>query len=141
MMGTQLFTPEPFWHVHHCMYLIQWTYEPIERRIEYIQAYKPKHERATRLRLLKPVQGKLPDELVQAGAVFSQAWAMLDQAWATYRQAWATYDQTGIVYDQARAAYDQAYRACLPAIEALHAQECPECPWDGRTIFPQEKLG
>lgn len=24
-------------------------------------------------------------------------------------------------------------------IEALHRKECPDCPWDGKTIFPKEK--
>lgn len=26
----------------------------------------------------------------------------------------------------------------LPELEALHARICvPDCPWDGKTIFPQ----
>ena len=121
---------EPFWHIHHDT-LLDWTHEPVEKRIEYIQMRKPEHEQATRLRLLKPVRGKLPDTLIQAEAVHGQAWATYDRAKAAYDQAWAT-------YDRAKAAYDQAYRAYLPAIEALHAQECPECPWDGCTIFPEK---
>ena len=130
----KLFTPEPFWHVHHDI-LLEWTCEPIEERIEYIQANKPEFEQATRLRLLKPVRGKLPSKLVQAGAVFGQAWAAYNQTKATYGPA-----KPGPRMAEP-STYDQAYMACLPAIEALHAQECPECPWDGRTIFPQEKLG
>ena len=136
-------TPEPFWHIHHNT-LFEWTYEPIERRIEYIQAYKPEHEQATRLRLLKPVRGKLPDTLIQAEAVHGQARAAYNQTRAAFAQAESyvtaqagvVLDQAWATYGQAKAAYDQACQTCLPAIEALHAQECPECPWDGRTIFP-----
>ena len=39
-------------------------------------------------------------------------------------------------YDEAWKAYDEAYRACKLEIEALHELECPNCPWDGKTIFP-----
>jgi len=24
----------------------------------------------------------------------------------------------------------------MPAIEALHKEECHDCPWNGKTIFP-----
>jgi len=41
---------------------MEFSTEPISRRIAYIKRYKPKGEIATRLRLLKPVKGKLPKE-------------------------------------------------------------------------------
>jgi len=91
------------WHIHH-MVLVEPMTEPIENRIAFIRTNKPKHEVATRLRLLKPVQGVLPVAVVEA------------------RKA----------YVEARKAYDEE-------IDALHAIECPNCPWDGHTIFPKEK--
>ena len=34
------------------------------------------------------------------------------------------------------AAVVEASKAYMPDILALHAAECPDCPWDGKTIFP-----
>ena len=45
---------------------------------------------------------------------------------AAVEAAWATYDAT---VEPAQATYDAA-------IKAAHRAECPDCPWDGRTIFP-----
>ena len=100
------------WHVHHDV-LIEPLTEPIEVRQEYIRRYKPEHEIETRLRLLKPAVGPLP------AAYAKKAWAAYDKkAWAAYEKAWAAY---------------------APEIEALHAIECPDCPWDGSSIFPTEQ--
>lgn len=95
------------WHIHHAILLEPLT-KPIEKRIEYIKAEKPAGEIDLRLRLLKPVVGQLPAAVVEA-------WAACDQAWA---------------------ARDHALQANQAAINALHAKECPDCPWDGKTIFP-----
>lgn len=35
-----------------------------------------------------------------------------------------------------RRVYNEALRKHMPEIEKLHAKECPNCPWDGKTIFP-----
>ena len=75
------------WHVHHEI-LWEVLTKPIENRIAYIKSDKPKHEQETRLRLLKPIKGPLPEKLTKA------------------------------------------------AMEALHKKECPNCIWDGLTIFP-----
>ena len=95
------------WHVHHDI-LVEPLTEPIETRRAYIRANKPEQEIATRLRLLKAVKGRLPAKLVEAMKA----------------------------YDEARKAYDEALEASMPAIIKLHAKECPNCPWDGETIFP-----
>src|SRR3990170_2224375 len=108
---------KPFWHIHHEV-LLEWS-DDIQERIDYIKAHKPPHEVETRLRLLKPVQGALPPKLVKAKAAYAKA-----------RDA----------YDKAKAAYNKAYDECLPQIEALHALECPDCPWNGTTIFPETTL-
>ncbi len=96
------------WHIHHNV-LVEPLTGPLEERIAFIRQHKPKGEIALRLRLLHPVQGALPAPLVQALAA----------------------------YDQARAAYDQAETAYKQEVEALHAQECPDCTWNGLTIFPK----
>ena len=39
----------------------------------------------------------------------------------------------GKVYEEA---YASARKVFEEAIVSLHAKECPDCPWDGKTIFP-----
>jgi hypothetical protein len=67
--------------------------------------------------------------------------AAIDAAWATYN---AAVEAAGATYNAAvkaaGAAYDAAVKAARAtynaAIDAAHQAECPDCPWDGRTIFP-----
>ena len=49
-----------WWHVHHEV-LVEHLTEPVRARINYIKVEKPKEEVETRLRLLKPVLGKIPN--------------------------------------------------------------------------------
>src|SRR3990172_8807619 len=154
---------KPFWHIHHEV-LLEWS-DDIQERIDFIQAEKPKHEVEIRLRLLKPVQGALPPKLVKAGDARGKAEDANAKAWDAYVKArdafgkdWDAYvkagdarDKAKAAYDKAKAAYDKdwdafgkdwdayrkAYDKYLPQIEALHALECPDCPWDGFTIFPE----
>ncbi len=97
-----------YWHCHHDV-LCEFVDNPQER-IDYIIWAKPNAEIDIRLRLFQPVKGKLPPDVVEA--------------WAAY--------------DKARAAYDKARENHREELEALHAKECPNCPWDGKTIFPEE---
>ena len=71
---------------------------------------KPAREVALRVRLFKPIL-QVPPGLVEAYAAYDKAWA----------------------------AYNKAYTAAMPELELLHKQECPDCPWDGQTIFPEKK--
>lgn len=50
------------WHVHHEK-LWEVLTEPIENRIAYIKSDKPNSEQATRLRLLKPIIGPMPEKI------------------------------------------------------------------------------
>ena len=98
-----------FWHIHHdvlCEYSAN-----IDERIAYIKKEKPQHEIETRLRLLRPVKGELPSEFVTA------------------RKAW---DKACKARDKARDKGDKH----KDTIEVLHKLECPNCPWNGSTIFP-----
>ncbi len=49
-----------WWHIHHET-LYEYLFEPIRARINYIKKGKPKDEVELRLRLLKPVLGKIPN--------------------------------------------------------------------------------
>jgi len=167
-----------YWHIHHGI-LLEVATEPIKNRIAYINKYKPKHERELRLRLLKPVKGKLPVEVVEAWSAcdkaqsvynkarsacdkarsaYNKAWSACDKAWSArnkaqsvYNKAWSVRNKAQSVYNKAWSvrnkawsAYNKAWSACdkvlldhKEEIEALHALECPDCPWDGKTIFPK----
>ena len=150
---------KPFWHIHHEV-LLEWS-DDIQERIDFIQAEKPKHEVEIRLRLLKPVQGALPPKLVKARdayLAYDKAWDAFGKDWDAYVKAraafgkdWDAFVKASVAYAKAgdafvkakaafvkaKAAYNKAYDECLPQIEALHALECPDCPWNGTTIFPE----
>ncbi len=164
------------WHIHHDVLLEPLT-EPFETRVAYIKENKSEDEVPTRLRLMKPVRGGLPEllavraawvkaraELDEAQAAWDQAraswgkacaaWgkaraelskaqAARDQARASWYKAQPALDQARASWGKACAAWGKAYaawgKACAqPSVLALNAQECPACPWDGKTIFPQE---
>ena len=99
-----------YWHVHHDK-LIEPLTEPASIRADYIRTHKSKDEVKLRLQLFKPASNEA-----------NQAWAEYEKvkrpALAEYekvkRTAWAEYEKT---------------------IEKLHKKECPNCPWNGVTIF------
>ena len=135
------------WHVHHDK-LIEPLIGSIEERIAYIKEYKPEHERDLRLRLLKPVIGPLPTIYDEAWKACVEAWKACDEAWKAYDEAKKVYEEAKKVYveawkaySEAKKVYVEAEKASQPLIEQLHLNECPNCPWDGKTIFPPTSQG
>ncbi len=126
-----------YWHLHHEVLLESLT-EPLKNRIKYIKEEKPEDEIKLRLRLIKPVKGKLPSEVVeadqarvkayQAWVEADQAWVEADQAWVEADQAWVEADQAWVEADQAWVEADQAWvetqRDYMPALKKLHKSEC-----------------
>ena len=100
--------------------------EPFETRVAYIKSQKLAIEVTTRLRLMKPVRGKLPE--------LDKASAELLKARAEWEKACAEWEKARAELLKARAELDKAQRH--PSVLALHAKECLNCPWDGTTIFP-----
>ena len=122
-----------YWHVYHDG-LLDWCWD-YEERVAYVKANKPEREQELRLRLLQPVKGQLPKPFIQAGVA-------CEKAWVAYRKTQidrVAYDKARAVYDEARATYYEALIKYQPEIEALHAQECPNCPWNGTTILGGER--
>ncbi len=99
----------PYWHCHHEV-LFEFVDNP-QKRIDYIKEAKPNAEIDIRLRLFQPVKGKLPLAVIKAGAAYEKAWNVHRQTLVAHREE----------------------------LETLHAKECPDCPWDGKTIFPEVK--
>ena len=110
-----------YWHVHHES-LAEFLTEPIAKRIAYIKRDKPKREVPIRLRWMTPVLGEVP--------------APLNKAQTASYKAQTAYDKARAASDEARAASDTVLQKHLPALEALHAQEHPGCPWRDGTLFP-----
>src|SRR3972149_6661090 len=80
---------------------------------------------------------KAGDAYVKARAAFGKAWDAFVKASVAYAKAGAAFVKAKAAFVKAKAAYNKAYDECLPQIEALHALECPDCPWNGTTIFPE----
>jgi len=121
-----------FWHVHYDR-LLEYCYS-YDKRVAYIKNHKPANEIETRLRLFQPVKGKLPKTVIEACAACDKAYAVVVETCAAYRKTCAACDKAYAAYDETYAAYRKAIEDSLPEIEALHARECPDCPWDGKQL-------
>jgi len=131
-------TPKYYWHIHHEI-LVESLTEPLKNRIKYIKEEKPEDEIELRLRLIKPVKGKLPGEFVKASQTWVkayqasvkayqasdkayQAWDKAYQAWGKASQARAKADQVWDKAEQARVkasqAWDKANQARVKAYQA-----------------------
>ena len=133
------------WHGHHesdCP--LEELDGTIEGRRQQIIAVKPPGEHELRLRLLRPASPEAVEEKAAYRAAKASAQAAYDEAVAPARAAaQAAYDESveawATAYDAAvapaQAAYDAAVTTALRPILALHAVECPDCPWDGHSIF------
>ena len=132
-------------HVHHDT-LLEWCYD-YDRRVEIIKNFKPKQERKLRLRLFKLIpEDKLPVRLLKAGEAYRKAWEAYPKAREAYPKARKAYIKARKAYIKARKAYYKAWEAYYkaeeaytPEIEALHKELCPDCPWDGKSIFGEEE--
>jgi hypothetical protein len=117
------------WHCHHET-LCEWDSEPRETRIAYIRSDKPACEHELRLRLYQPMSAKGVKLLAEYEKVKQAAWAEYEKV---EQPAWAEYKK---VEQAALAEYKKVKQAALAALEALHEIECPNCPWNGLSIFP-----
>ncbi len=124
-----------YWHVHHDE-LVEFCYD-YEERASFIRTDKLTDEQETRLHLFKLVKGSLPQEVIEA----LQACARTEQAYTKARQvytkAWKAREKAWQAYDKAWQAHGEALKNNMPAIIELHEKECPNCPWNGKTIFPK----
>ena len=122
-------------HCHHNT-LFEYVHD-YDERVRYIKKHKPEKERVLRLRLFRMIpNSRLPQRGLTA----------YDEARKAYDRAWEAYDKAREAYDEAREAYDEAREACDEArkaydernkakLEKLHKELCPQCPFDGKTIF------
>lgn len=126
------------WHMYHDE-LVTPVLRSIEARLEHIRTEKAKYESVGKIklreRLLKRVRGKLPDEVIRAGDAWNKAGG--GTLSLIYGECFSDYVMAKNALVKATNAYDRALKDHQAEIVTLHAEECPGCPWDGRTIFPE----
>lgn len=115
-----------FWHVHHNK-LCEWCYNEQER-IDYIKKEKPKEEVESRLKLLKKLKGKLPEE-------FIEAWKKSNEAWKKYKEAREKAIEAREKANEAWEKFDEAWEKYKPKIESLHKKECGCKYWNGKKLI------
>ena len=115
-----------YWHVWHNQ-LVSWCVD-VDARIKTIKTEKPEGQRATRLRLLRPVRGTLPAEYIEACHKCSETKAKCDKArrecdkaaaeytQAEYHKAWAEYYKALVEYTQAGVKCYKARAALRPTL-------------------------
>ena len=116
-------------HVHHDV-KIEFCFD-YDERAEFILKYKPVKERRLRLRLFQLIP---LDRLPKKGlATYLKAQEAYDKVREVYHKAGEALDKAREAYFKTREAY---LKANEKALDKLHSELCPDCPWDGRTIFP-----
>ena len=143
-------------HCHHVT-LVEFVTDYWER-VDYIKREKLPSEVKLRLKLFKMIPvDRLPYGLEKVSAAYNKASAAREKASAACEEAWVAYEEACAAYNKASAARNKAWvarekasAACLKAwaardkacaayisyFDELHRELCPDCPWDGKTIFP-----
>ena len=112
-------------HCHHDT-LIEYVYD-FDERVATINNWKPAEEQELRLRLFKMIpETRLPKNGRKA----------YSEALEAYREAWKAYSEVEKAYSEAEKAYIEGHRLFF---KKLHKELCPDCPWDGHSIFKEEK--
>ena len=148
-----------YWHVHHNI-LLKWCYD-YDKRVNAIKTTKPANEIEIRLRLLKPVKGGLPKEVVEAWQKYVEVGQKRDKVWQKYSEAWQKRVEAGQKYDEATQKYvearqkldevgqkrdkvwqkyGEAIRKHKVEIKTLHAKECGCKEWTGKRLCFQDEV-
>lgn len=115
------------WHIHHDQLAEPMNEVSIEDRITWIMRMKPLHEQAIRIRLMRPIAGKIPAALHSAGERCVNAYVAFVQAPTNTELL----DRTQQEWVEAHTAYRQVLGAHQPQLAQLHARECVEgCVWE-----------
>ncbi len=89
---------------------------------------------------------KAREAYYKAGKAYDKAREANGKAREAYDKAWEACCKAREANGKAREAYDKAWEACGKAwevcgmkyskeLEKLHTNLCPDCPWNGKTIF------
>jgi len=117
-------------HCHHEI-LAETLTEDAENRIAYILSSKSRREMALRLHLFRPVSEVRLKK-------FKKVYADQEKAEADWQKAEAERKRTYAVWRKAYGDWEKAYYDLAILVHEKYCQ--PECPWDGKTIFPVIKF-
>jgi len=147
-----------YWHMNPRA-LMEQCYDYTKRRAEMLSSRSLDENTREHLRLFKRVKSELPETVMRAQQVIDAAQQASREACQAYDEmrrirdedrsrtyqtdldqacdkAFHTLQEARLVYERARQTYINTLLTNKTAIEELHQQECPNCPWDGETIFP-----
>ena len=133
-------------HPYHCQHI--WAVHDYERRKAEILHKKPANEHQERLKWMQRVSddivAQMPDEFVRASETFAAACEKFDEAWEKFHKAdetlkkdYEAWKKAGEAWDKSYVDWKQTYAKHEPALEALHKQVFPDCPWNGRRLIFQ----
>jgi hypothetical protein len=136
-------------HCHHNK-LVEFVYDLGERQ-QVIRDDKPEEEIELRLRLLQIIpEERLPqkglDEYMRAWEVCKKTLQAYYKAANAFYRYWIKEEyykyKAERDYYKAIKAYNKLERAYYQknkvALEKLHKELCPDCPWNGKTIFTRK---
>lgn len=142
-------------HCHHDK-LFEYVHD-YDERVRFIKNRKPEDERELRLRLFQIIPDvRLPSNLVDTGLAVRETRNSYMNAGDAFNaiasgKTWFTRIKARFLRKKANAvllaARDAWHKAgCLHASAvfifdptALHNELCPDCTWDGSTIFPEKR--
>ncbi len=137
------------WHVHHDK-LWEALDDTYQARCKYIERHKPRAEVALRLQLFKisrRLKLLVDDYYAKLKPVDDDYYAkrklLVDDYYAKRKLLVDDYNAKRKLldddYNAKRKLLDDDYNAKRKRVEApiirLHRRECPDCPWNGKTIF------
>ena len=136
-------------HCHHDR-LVEFVTN-YDERVAYIKQEKPPAERPLRLRLFQMVpperlsaglaeavneSTRLREESDRLRAEGNRLWEEGHRLWAESTRLWT--ESTRLWAESTRLGVENIAQH-MPELLALHAELCPECPWNGQTIFGREE--
>ena len=127
-------------HCHHDS-LVEYVHN-YDERVKFIKTSKPKKEQSLRLRLFQLIPDeKVPGKDSLEWEAYDKAWVAYDKARAAYNKAWEACEKTWEAYIEASATWNKAKAAYIEKyrreIEELHKELCPDCTWNGKSIFKE----
>ena len=130
-------------HCHHDkLFDLVWDYE---KSAYHIRTKKPREEQTLRMRLfalipterLSPVLAQAVAEGTRLRAESIRLWDEGTRLWAESIRLWTEGTRLRDESDRLR---DESLKTHVVELEALHAELCHDCTWDGKTIFTRQKV-
>ena len=74
----------------------------------------------------------------RAGKTCGRAEKVYAKAWEAHNKVYEACEKAEETHNKAEKACIRTLEACMPQLERLHKELCPDCPWNGQTIFTRQ---